>query len=399
LRGILIIRKAKIKPFIFIVLFSVIITAAIIIMSKTLPVGILLNPSEQEELRLEVERMYNVRSACLVDGNMMPLRDLFDVTQKYGQWSLEHEVQRVKYLKDWSRQRGIKFTNIASTVRIKKIYNRSKTIRLSLEETYKFDYIYPSDPEPVTNSFGVGIRHTLDLIEKDETYLIYSDWYTDCFEDAIGYYSGTITESSQINDDNTETPILQALTTIKKPYYDRQKAVAYADKYCGAAWGSGNDFKYNKKYMDYNGVGGDCTNFVSQALGDKEGGGLPQDGSWRCDIPKYGRGSGSHAWVNADGLKNYLVYSGKASVIRKGTFKELTSPTSNYPGGFVEKLQLGDLIAFEKNGGIDHFGIVTARDSHGYPLINSHTTDRYHVPWDLGWQGSNVRFILLHVNG
>lgn len=395
LHTFLIIKKSRLR-----IIIPVILLFAVVSILEFNPAAhVFLNPLEDEELKYEIESMYNLRSSCLMSGSLLPLKELFDLSQKYGQWSLEHEVQRVKYLKDWSSHRGVKFTNIQSSVRIKKIYHRTSTIRISLEETYKFDYIYPSDKEPVTNSFGVGIRHTLDLVEKDEKYLIYSDWYTDCFEDAISHYSGEIRENPASNIPESIPEAAEVLNSANKPYYNREKAVEYADKYCGAAWGSGNNFKYNKKYMDYNGIGGDCTNFVSQALGDPSGGDLPQDGTWHATYPKYGSGSGSHAWVNADGLKNYLTYSGKASIIKIGTFSELTKPMEGHPGGLVDKLQPGDLICYEKNFNIDHFGIVTARDSHGYPLINSHTTDRYHVPWDLGWAGSNIRFVLLHING
>jgi len=174
------------------------------------------------------------------------------------------------------------------------------------------------------------------------------------------------------------------------PSYDRKKVVAYADKYCGAACGIGNNFKYNKNYNDYNGAGGDCTNFVSQVLGDKEGGGMPITGSL---LP------GISAWANADGLKKFLIGSGRGSIIKIGRFKELTSPSENLPIGAVGKLQLGDLVAYEKGlGNIDHFAVVTGFDSRGYPLVNSHTTDRYHVPWDLGWGNKNIRFFLIHIN-
>lgn len=277
---------------------------------------------------------------------------------------------------------------------------------MALEESYKFDYIYPQDQPPVTNSFGVGIRHTLSLTKKNDIRVVYNDWYTDCFEDALQAYSGEI-QSNLIPPDSQDTYNLDSKhssTTIiniqnyKKPYYNREKAIEYADKFCGAAWGSGNNFNYNKKYKDFNGIGGDCTNFASQVLGDKESGSLPMDYTWRCEYSKYGNSQGTMAWVNADGLKNYLIYNGKGSIIKRGTFKELTASQPEYPGGIIQKLQLTDLVCYEKKGNIDHFAVITSRDSHGYPLVNSHTTDRYHVPWDLGWGDNKIRFFLIHIN-
>jgi hypothetical protein len=346
----------------------------------------------KEQVKEEIERIYNARSACLVTGDYKPLKELFDTSQKTGRWALEHEVKRVKYLSSWANERNITFTNIQSWVRVKKVYPKGKILKAALDESYKFGYVYSDDEESTPNSFGVGIRHTASIIKKDDKWVLYNDWYTDCFEDAMQVYTGEIPPEEQTSSRNLDISIdtMKVLMSYK-PLYDRQKAVAYADKYCGAAWGSGNNFRYNKKYSDYNGLGGDCTNFASQVLGDKEGGGMPFGGGWTPS---------SHAWSNADGLKNYLVHSGRGSIIKIGTFKELTKPSANLPNGAVAKLNLGDLIAYEKGrGNIDHFAVVTGFDSHGYPLVNSHTTDRYHVPWDLGWGDKKIRFFLIHING
>lgn len=392
--------KKKIQSLLLVFIISI---AALLSLYYYLPdTFVLSSPYSSDELLPEIEKIYNIRNNALMTGNPGNLINLFDTSQKYGQWSLEHEVRRVKYLRDWSQARGIKFTNIHSFVRIKRIYNTKNTTKIALEESYRFDYIYPKDENPALNSFGVGLRHTLSLIKKDDCWLVYSDWYTDCFEDAMQRYSGEIrdTEDTVQPDEEEDNEQYSETYNVKiRPYYNRQKAVEYADKYCGAAWGSGNDYKYNKRYSDYNGIGGDCTNFVSQVLGDKEAGGLPQDGIWHCSGPKNGRCSGSRAWVNTDGLKDYLLYSGKGSVIKKGTYKDLTEPIQDYPGGAVTKLLPGDLICYEKKGNIDHFAVITAHDSHGYPLVNSHTADRYHVPWDLGWGDKGIRFFLIHING
>ncbi|WP_246615571.1 amidase domain-containing protein [Clostridium thailandense] len=362
------------------------------------------SPYDENELKTAIEDIYNRRSSAFVTGDLLSLKPYFDTSQKFGVWALEHEVKRVKYLHDWSKERGMKFTNVQSTVRIKKIHPNTKLIKIALEESYKFDYNYPQDEVPITNSFGVGIRHVLSLVKKDDKWMVYNDWYTDCFEDALQAYTGDIKENLSPPSGTAikragYIPTLLQKQTYKKSYYNREKAVEYADKYCGAAWGSGNNFKYNKKYKDFNGAGGDCTNFASQVLGDKEGGELPTDYTWYCSYSRFGNSQGSTAWVNADGLKDYLIYSGKGSVIKKGTFKDLASPLPDLPNGILGKLQLADLVCYEKKSNIDHFGIVTGFDSHGYPLINSHTTDRYHVPWDLGWGDNKIKFFLIHING
>ena len=71
--------------------------------------------------------------------------------------------------------------------------------------------------------------------------------------------------------------------------------------------------------------------------------------------------------------------------------------TDKHPNGSIYELQPGDLIGYEENGDIVHFSIIIGFDNQGYPLVNSHTADRYHVPWDLGWN-ENTKFWLFHIN-
>jgi hypothetical protein len=42
---------------------------------------------------LEVERIFNVRSAALVSGDTSSLKTLFDISKKPGQWALEYEAK------------------------------------------------------------------------------------------------------------------------------------------------------------------------------------------------------------------------------------------------------------------------------------------------------------------
>lgn len=191
---------------------------------------------ERDEPKTEVEKIYNKRSSALVSRDYFSLDALLDTSQKYGKWALEHEIKRVKYLTCWLDERNITFTNIQSTVRIKKIYPQGKDVKLALEETYNFDYVYNGDESNVVNTFGVGIRHTTSLIIKNEKWAVYNDWYTDCFEDALQNYTSEIPQLPTTNFNTTvsDSKIIEALK-YKNKSYDRKKVVAYADKYCGAA--------------------------------------------------------------------------------------------------------------------------------------------------------------------
>lgn len=384
----------------FLLIFFLFISlVSIKVKADTLPTATV-SDEVKTEIQTEINNLYNTRSSTFISGDLNTLPPLFDTSKKFGVWALEHEVKRVKYLRQWAYNRDITFTNVSSETQVKKITPSNGGFKVRADEYYKFQYIYNSDEDPITNTFGVGIIHSVELIRKDDKWVISTDWYTDCFEDALKAYSADIndnylSEDTKINIGNCpKVP----QDEVSKARYNRLKAVQYADKYCGIPWASGNNYKHNKKYKNYTGAGGDCTNFVSQCLGDKEeGGGFKFDGGWYCVYDKYNGGTGSKAWVNADAFKNYIIYSGRGTVIKKGTFKDLASSTENNPCGYTSKLELGDLVCYAKGSDIDHFGIVTAFDSHGYPLINSHTTDRYHVPWDLGWGDKNINFYLIHV--
>ncbi|HEY8891330.1 MAG TPA: amidase domain-containing protein [Clostridium sp.] len=359
--------------------------------------------SEKTEVTKVIEDIYKERCSMFITSDLTKLPNYFDTSQKLGKWSLEHEVKRFSYFNDWSSQRGMNFIKVESTPKIRKITNTQRGLRLLVDEYYKFQYTYKNDVTPTTNIFGVGLTHSMELIKKDEKWIIYSDWYLDCFEDALKSYLG---EMKDFKSNAFKEPIYTLGSCPKMPsedkvvakgHYDKVNAVKYADKYCGIPWASGNSTKYNKRYTNYSGIGGNCTNYVSQSIGDKEGGGLRFDGTWHTTYRKYNGSDGSSAWVNADAFKNYLLYSGRGKVLGKGTFKELISPIPGYPCGVIQKVDLGDVICYAKGRDIDHFAIVTGFDSHGYPLVNTHTIDRYHVPWDLGWGDKNINFYLIHV--
>ncbi|MDD4378280.1 MAG: amidase domain-containing protein [Eubacteriales bacterium] len=339
-----------------------------------------------------IQSVYDERCKAFISGDWKDLKECYDTSKKHALWSFEHEAKRIKYIKDWSESRGIKFIDIESTIYLRKIIKKDGIYSISLTETYKFEYVYTDDINQTVNTFGIGIRHTVGLVNKDDKWLLSKDWYTDFLQEALHSYDGIHIGTEGIKD----IPASNIETQAKK--YDREKAVQYADKYCGIAWGSGNNFKYNSKYQDYNGIGGDCTNYVSQCIGDKEeGGGIPFDRTWFASYTKYGKAQGSKAFVNADAFWNYILYSGKGRLIKKGTYKQLTKPTEEHPIGIIEKIEIGDLLCYEKKGKIDHFSIITAKDSKGYPMINSHTNDRYHVPFDFGWGEDIAKFHLIHI--
>jgi hypothetical protein len=151
--------------------------------------------------------------------------------------------------------------------------------------------------------------------------------------------------------------------------YNRTAAAAYANKYA---------FNYNTDWPSDKGIGGDCTNFVSQAL--HAGGwtmvqrgtilGSARDsGSWfsgkaGIDI----RRDRSRTWAAAANFFQYLTWGGRAR------------------GCAVDDLATGDVVQLRSGEGhIYHTTMVTGVLPTGIrnkfiALLTYHTTDTLHKP-------------------
>lgn len=327
----------------------------------------------EDEIRSVLEDSFRQRGVSLVSGDPSFIEGQFDVSSVYGRWSYEHEIKRIKYIKEWSHARGAKFKECQSKLKIFSMRPGNNSVRVYLSVLTKFTYTYPEKDPDIINEFCLGTKHTITLVNKQDVWYITVDWYSDPLEDsgvAGAYMSEDIKEVEAFEYGGVR--------------YNRSKAVEYADNYCGTNWDKEDGYKYNKKYRNYADLGGDCANFASQVLADKNAGNLKMGGGWL-----YSKGSGSKAWVNAGSFTRYMLYSGKARLVSRGKYNKVVN--------FTKYLSSGDIVAYEKKGDIVHVSVVTAKDSMGVPLVNSHTNDRYHVPWDLGWNSSST-FWLLRIN-
>jgi hypothetical protein len=144
--------------------------------------------------------------------------------------------------------------------------------------------------------------------------------------------------------------------------YDRRAAAKYALKYAT---------NYNPEWPSYKGGGGDCTNFVSQAL--YAGGwtmlkheevSSPRHSvqSWYSDRFRYG-GEHTNTWSNARDFNSFLANNVVTRVRRCGP----------------DELALGDVVQLNDYGIIHHTVIVTGV-----------------LPTTV--RGKNVAFVTYHTN-
>jgi len=334
-------------------------------------------------LQERVQEIFHSRAQASVTGaDPEKALSYYDTTTTLGRWALEHEQSKLKYIQLWAEKRGVKITEADSNIKITWSQVVGNNAELTVNQTLQLGYVYHDDPE--VNRFGIGTRHWMKLVLKDGKWLLHQDFYTDGLGDNSLALDPIPSDGPAAIEKNENT---NSAAGGPRSVFNREGAVKYAGEYAGLAWGAGNNNHYNPRYRDYNDRGGDCTNFVSQCLGDPEGGGLPMDGNW---FYNRNEGAGSQAWVRAETFGDWLVYSGWGRRLARGTFEELNTPNEKYPRGAVRELQKGDVIGYGKMGYSAHMAIVTGYDSQGYPLVCSHNVDRYHCPWDMGYDKSTV---------
>ena len=156
---------------------------------------------------------------------------------------------------------------------------------------------------------------------------------------------------------------------VIKPYA-RERARAYAERWA---------FSRNPLFYDYTGIGGNCTNFVSQCL---------YAGSCEMNFtPVYGwyylsDGDRTASWTGVDYLYQFLV--GNTGV---GPFAKETA---------ADGLTVGDVIQLQNaEGRFYHTLLVTGFGRDTY-LVAAQSNDAYDRPLD-SYEYAAARF--LHVEG
>lgn len=137
--------------------------------------------------------------------------------------------------------------------------------------------------------------------------------------------------------------------------YNRNAAGDYAYN-----WAYGR----NPAYRDFSGSGGDCTNFVSQAL---RAGGWTDKLGWYLDWNNwwYNASNQTQSWTYVPAMKQFVWTSGRGVAL-----------------SYLSDMQKGDMmqVDFGANGSWDHAAIVDSRYSSnlGDIYISYHTTDTRH---------------------
>ena len=327
-----------------------------------------------DNFQIILEQIFKHRNQCIENLDAESLKSSYNLKIKVSLWAYESEAQKIKYFKNWCDKQAITFDRIESTIKVRKVKEKEKDLYgILCFNCTAFTYNYVDQPK-TPNTFYLGTSHYINLKKEGDHYIITKEWYTDPFADSL--------HLKTLKTDDIRNYIANHKMPEYTPDERTQKAIHYAHKYCGVNPIPELIFKYNKDYKNFNPDGGDCANFASQIL--YEGGGFRKNAIWN-----YCSREGTKAWVNAQSFKNYMVNSGRAGYIARGTYQEV------YKDAY--QLRPGDFVAYEKKGKITHISTVTGLDSKGYPLVTCHNTDRLLVPYDLGWSNKGIRFHLINV--
>ncbi|MEV6649044.1 amidase domain-containing protein [Streptomyces sp. NPDC051219] len=134
--------------------------------------------------------------------------------------------------------------------------------------------------------------------------------------------------------------------------YDYKAMAVYAETY----WKN-----YNPAYRKFNDAGGDCTNFISQAL---KAGGWKHDSGLYSDYRNwwYDASYQTNSWVGADDWAWFTLHH-----------KRATNLTNVYQLGVGDIMQMD----FNRDGSKDHSMIATHRSRSGVPYLTYHSTNTY----------------------
>ena len=158
------------------------------------------------------------------------------------------------------------------------------------------------------------------------------------------------------------------LINIIASAYNASNAVSYANTY----WSN-----YNPNYSNYNSIGGDCANFVSQCL---VAGGMQMTDGWYW----YSYSNRSASWSACASMYNYFKNSGYEII-------ENPSDSQVIEGNPV-------LYYSSSKGRWSHAAICTGHDSSGNALVSAHNSDRHNVNWKLGTNWSKRCTIIINGN-
>ncbi|MFD3437445.1 amidase domain-containing protein [Streptomyces sp. NPDC058685] len=253
---------------------------------------------------------------------------------------------------------GERYTSAKTSVTLDKARTRGRHATVDVTETTTLTYQKIRGDEPGTTGFQA--RHELTFAADRQ-----GNWQLTGIRDTDDGYIA-VNQPAQprtgvtARDGGMPVATRAAITrpapakpkALNSGTYNYKAMAAYAEKY----WTN-----YNTAYPNYHSAGGDCTNFVSQAL---RAGGWKDVPGTSTDYKKWFSNTTrqSDSWVGVNEFSWFALSS-----------KRVTSLANVY------QMDLGDVMQmdFDKDGSKDHTMVVSYRSSKGVPYLTYHSNNTY----------------------
>ncbi len=273
----------------------------------------------------------------------------------------ENENERRRGFEKAEGHSDIIAKSAANNIRFRSVKKQGNKFIVDAYEWVFYDYANEGSGQKVLDLAGFGTEHIIVVEKTADGFVIISDEYNEAD------MNGMDTRSEDVKRAEREASEAEVFEYDKEAFddvelmgfysgYDPDEAIEYSDEYC---------LDYNDDWPNYNSVGGDCANFVSQCL---YAGGMPmREGpvySQDCWF-HYSSTNRSSSWTGAKNQHYYMAnYRGIERTARD------------------ETIYYGSPVYYYYNGGSScHAVICVGTNSSGVPIINSHNADRYHKVW------------------
>ena len=280
----------------------------------------------------------------------------------------------------WACIAGLQFGDAVVTAAVLDSAVLNDLIRVTVYEWTFYDYSDSRGGGIQSDVAGFGTLHRLTLAADGTGYRLLSDAYD---ESDIDGFSTVVSETQPAL--LGAPPAYSAASSRFCTGYDPGAAARYADAHVwnGADMSATGVFEshYNPEYYNYNAVGGDCANFVSQCL---YAGGMPQTA---------GESGGQSCWYFCAAEDRSDTWT-RSTLLRRwlGSTWGLTvdSPKDS-------DILTGSPVFYSRSGGYtwNHATICVGVNSAGTPVVNSHNNDRYRVVWNYWPAGTTVSTVQL----
>ena len=359
------------------------------------------NSVEQDEIQSTIEAYFENRYRGM---SILQLEGFENLTEQLsdGDTFLSAELDKLEIEIQHAKYNRLRYSQYEFFLNFKSLSINTLTQVATVSVVEGHDVVFEiseviSPVDPIISSMR-NLEHTIVLHKVQGEWKIVSDYYEDYLWRLIRATGLSADELLQSMIESQNQPLsengIQIVTSCSLPAdesthpYNRSGAVVYAHRWATAAP------PYNHPpYDDFTNLGGDCTNFVSQAI--HEGGNAPMVYYSDCGENCVGTlgwfyvdvNHRANAWNNVtalhDFINQYLVWP------RPG----IDDPDG--PGGpegcdvSKDSAHHGDIIQYEWEGGAvwDHSVIIVDSLDMGngdmYHLVAGHTPDVDNYPFNL----------------